>query len=225
MKHLGEKHRLKLDFLLTCLLYKLKALWSQLLGCLFFLPWYVVSNVYWMKSHCRIKSLCFFWGPLVLAYTQLCSVFKLCPALLDPMDRSRQASLSFTISQCLLKFISVESLMLSNHLILCGPLLLPSVFPSIGVFSNELVLRIRWLEYWSCSFSPFNEFPVLISFRIDWFDLLAVQGTLKSLPQHHSSKAYQFLGTQPSLWCNSHIRTWLLENHSFDYIYEPLSTK
>ena len=105
------------------------------------------------------------------------------------MDRSRQASLSFTISQCLLKFISVESLMLSNHLILCGPLLLPSVFPSIGVFSNELVLRIRWPEYWSCSFSPFNEFPVLISFRIDWFDLLAVRGTLKSLLHHHSSKA------------------------------------
>ena len=106
-----------------------------------------------------------------------------------PWTAARQASLSFAISQSLLKFISVESLMLSNHLILCCPLLLPSVFPSIGVFSNELVLCIRWPKYWSCSFSPFNEYPGLISFRIDWLDLLAVWGTLKSVLQHHSSKA------------------------------------
>ena len=145
-----------------------------------FIEW---NHVAGSRAYVFSEALC-----LVLAYTQFCSVFKPCPALLDPMDRSRQASLSFTISQCLLKFISVESLILSNHLILCGPLL-PSVFPSIGVFSNELVLRIRWPEYWSCSFSPFNEFPGLISFRIDWFDLLAVRGTLKSLLHHHSSKA------------------------------------
>ena len=91
-----------------------------------------------------------------------------------------------------LKLMSIESVMPSNHLILCLPLLLlPSIFPSIRVFSNESVLRIRWPMYWSFSFSisPSNEYSRLISFRIDWFDLLAVQGTLKSLLQHHSSKA------------------------------------
>ena len=103
-----------------------------------------------------------------------------------------QASLSITISQSLLKLMSIESVMPSNHLILCCPLLLPpSIFPSIRVFSNESVIRIRWLKYWSSSFSisPSNEYSRLISLRMDWLDLLAVQGTLKSLPQHHSSKA------------------------------------
>ena len=102
------------------------------------------------------------------------------------------ASLSCTISLSLLKFMSIESVMLSNHLILCHPLLLfPSVFPSIRVFPNESALCIRWPKYWSSGFSisPFNEYSGLISFRIDWFDLLAVQGILKSLLQHHSSKA------------------------------------
>ena len=101
-----------------------------------------------------------------------------------------QTSLSFTISWSLLKLMSIELVVPSNHLILCHPLLLlPSVFPSIRVFSSELVLRIRWLKYWSFSFSisPSNEYPRLISFRIDWFDL-AVQRTLKSLLQYHSSK-------------------------------------
>ena len=105
---------------------------------------------------------------------------------------AHQASLSLTISQSLLKLMSIESVMLSNHLILCHPLLLlPSIFPSIRVFSNESVLCIRWPKYWSLSFSisPSNEYPGLISFRIDWFDLLEVQGTLKSLLQHYSSKA------------------------------------
>ena len=100
--------------------------------------------------------------------------------------------LSFTISQGLFKFMSIESVMASHHLILCHPLLLlTSTFPSIRVFSNESVLHIRWPEYWSFSFniSPSNEHSGLISFRIDWFDLLAVQGTLKSFLQHHSSKA------------------------------------
>ena len=102
-----------------------------------------------------------------------------------------QASLSF-ISQSLLKLMSIESVMPSNHLILCRPLFLPpSIFPSIRVFSNESVLRIRWPKYWSFTFSvsPFNEYSGLISFGMDWLDLLAVQGTLKSLLQHHSSKA------------------------------------
>ena len=106
-----------------------------------------------------------------------------------PWTVAHQAPLSFTISWSLLKFLSIESVMPSNHLILCPPLLLvPSVFPSIRVFSSELAPRIRWLKYWSFSFSnsPSNEYSELISFRIDWFDLLAVQGTLKSLLQHHS---------------------------------------
>ena len=109
-----------------------------------------------------------------------------------PWTAARQASLSFTNYQCLLKLTSVDSVMPSNHFILCHPLLLPpSIFPSIRVFSNELVLHIRWPKYWSFSFniSPSNEQPGLISFRMDWLDLLAVQGTLKSLLQYHSSKA------------------------------------
>ena len=103
---------------------------------------------------------------------------------------------------------------LSNHLFLCHPLLLlPSNVPSIRVCSNKSVLCIRWPKYWSFSFSisPFNEYSGLISFRIDWFDFLAVQGTLKSLLQHHTSKASQFFGTQLSLRFNSHIHTWPLE--------------
>ena len=102
-----------------------------------------------------------------------------------------QASLSITNSRSSRKLMYIESVMPSNHLILCGPLLLPSIFPSIRVFSNESALHIRWPNYWSLSFniSPSNEHPGLISFRMDWLDLLAVQGTLKSLLQHHSSKA------------------------------------
>ena len=108
------------------------------------------------------------------------------------MDCSMPASLSFTISRDLLKPMSIESMIPSNHLILCHPLLLlPSIFPSIRVFSNDSVLPIRWPKDWSFSFSisPSNEYSGLISFRIDWLDLLAGQGTLKSLLQHHSSKA------------------------------------
>ena len=112
---------------------------------------------------------------------------------------AHQSSLSFTISQSLLKLMSIESVMPFNHLILCRPLLLPpSIFPSIRVFSNELALRIRWPKDWSFSFSisPSNENSGLISFRMDWLDLLTVQGTLKSLLQHHSSKA-------SILWCSA----------------------
>ena len=106
--------------------------------------------------------------------------------------KARQASLSITNSQSLPKPMYIELVMPSNHLILCHPLLLlPSVFPRIRVFSNELALRTRWPKYWSFSFniSPSNEHPGLISFRMDWLNLLAVQGTLKSLLQYHSSKA------------------------------------
>ena len=122
-----------------------------------------------------------------------CSVAQSCPTLCDIMDWStHQPSLSFTISQSLFKPMSIESVMESNHLILCPPLLLPpSIFPSIRVFSNELALRIRWPKDWTFSFSisPSNEYSGLISLWIDCFDLLAGQGTLKSLLQHHSSKA------------------------------------
>ena len=111
-----------------------------------------------------------------------------------PWTAAYQAPLSFTISQSLLKFMSVELMMLSNHLILCHLLqILPSLFPCIRVFSNESVLCIRWTKDWSFSISPSNEYSRLISFRVDWFGLLAVQGILKSLLQHHSLKASVFL--------------------------------
>ena len=116
-----------------------------------------------------------------------------------PWTTAHQASPSFTVSQSLLKLISVELMMPSNHLILCRPLLLlPSVFPSIRVFSNESALRIRWPKDWNFSFSISlsNEHSGVISFRMDWLDLLAVQGTLKSLLQHHGSKA-------SILWCST----------------------
>ena len=134
-----------------------------------------------------------------------------------PRTAARQASLSITNSRSLLKLMSIESVMPSNHLILRHPLLLPpSVFSRIRVFSNESVLHIRWPKYWSFSFSisPSNEHPGLISFRRDWLDLLAVQGTLESL-QHHSSRA-SILWHSAFFNSNSRILTWLLENHSFD---------
>ena len=122
--------------------------------------------------------------------------------LCDPMSCSMPGSLSFTISQRLFKFMSIESVMPSNHLILCCLLLLlPSIFPSIRVFSNESALSIRWPKCWSFSFSisPSNEYSGLISFRMDWLDLLEVQGTLKSLLQHYTVQKHQFFGTQLSL--------------------------
>ena len=126
-----------------------------------------------------------------------------------PWTIARQASLSITNSWSLPKLLFIELVMPSNHLILCRPLLLlPSIFPSISVFSSESALHIRWPKYWSLSYNinPSKEHSGLISFRMDWLDLLAVQGTLKSLLQHHSSKA-------SILWCsaffmsNSHIHT------------------
>ena len=123
-----------------------------------------------------------------------------------PWTVAHQASLSFTISQSLLKLMSIQSVMPSNHLILCCPLLLPpSIFPSIRVFSNESVLRIRWPRAWSFHFSigPSSEYPGSISFRMDWLDFLAVQGTLVfSSP---TVQKHQFFGAQPSLWSSSHL--------------------
>ena len=126
---------------------------------------------------------------------QFSSVAQSCLTLATPRSTTRQASLSITNSGSLLKLMSIELVMPSNHLILCRPpLLLPSILPSIRIFSNESALHIRWPKYSSFSFSisPSNTHPGLISFRINWLDLLAVQGTLKRLLQHHSSKASIF---------------------------------
>ena len=120
------------------------------------------------------------------------SVTQSCPTLCNPWTAACQVSLSITSSQSLLKLMSIQSVMQSSHLMFCHPLLLqPSIFPSMRVFSNESVRHIRWPKNWSFSFSisPSNEYSGLISFRMGWLDLLAVQGTLKSLLQHHSLKA------------------------------------
>ena len=146
------------------------------------------------KTFLVCKKLVTKWGTSV----QFSSVSQSCPTLCDPMNHSTPGFLSITNSQSLLKLM-FESMMLSNHLILCRPLLLlPPIPPSIRVFSNESSLRRRWLKYWSFSFSisPSNEHPGLISFSMDWLNLLAVQRTLKSLFQHHSSKAL-------ILWCSA----------------------
>ena len=142
---------------------------------------------------------------------QFSSDAQLCLTLCNPMDCSLPGFLSIINSQTLLKLMSIEPVIPFNHLILCHPLLLvPSIFPSIRVFSNESVLPIRWPEYWSFSFSisPSDEYSGLISFRMDWVDLLAVQRTLKSLLQHHSSKVSilwhsAFFTVQFGLW--SHV--------------------
>ena len=155
-----------------------------------------------------------------LTQVQFSLVAQSCPTLCDPMNHTAcQASLSITNSRSPPKPMSTELVMPSNHLILCCPLLLlPSMFPSIRVFSNESALRIRWPEYWSFSFniSPSNEYSGLISFRMDWLDLLAAQGTLKSLLHHHSSKA-------SILQCSAFFIVQLLhplhdhwKNHSLD---------
>ena len=135
----------------------------------------------------KILFQCIKWD-IIISSVQSHSLFRI---FVTPWTTAPQASLSITNSQSSPKPMSIESAMPSNHLILCRPFLPPSIFPRIRVFSNESALYITWLKYWSLSFSisPSNEHPGLISFRIDWLDLLAVQGTLKSLLQHHSSKA------------------------------------
>ena len=151
-----------------------------------------------MHVNCKLEfstclySLYLFFGPHHTSYMK-CSVQSLSRVLLFETlwTAARQASLSITNSQSPPKPVAIESVMPSNHLILCHPLLLPSIFPSIRVFPSESALCIKWPKYWSFSFSvsPSNEYSGLISFMIDWLDLFAVQGTLKSLLQHHSSKA------------------------------------
>ena len=136
---------------------------------------------------------------------------------MTPWTAACQAFLSFTIFRSLLKLMSIESVMPSNHLILCHSLLLlPSVFPSIRVFSSESALYIRWPKYWSFSINPSSEYSGLISFRNDWFDLLAVQGTLKSPLQHHSLKAWRLQHSAFFMLQLTSIHDYW-KNHSFDY--------
>ena len=140
------------------------------------------------------------------------------------MDCSKTAFPVFTNSQSLLKLMCTESMIPSNHLILCCPLLLlPSVFPSIRVFSNESVLHIRWPKYWSFSISPSNEYSGLISFRIDWFALLAVQGILKSLLQHYSLKVSIFW--QSAFFMVQLSHPYMTARKTIALIYGPLSLK
>ena len=139
-----------------------------------------------------------------------CSVNKSCPTLCDPMNCSTPGFLSFIISLSLLKLMFIESVMPSNHLILCCPLLLlPSIFPSIRLFSNESVLRIRWPKYWSFSFGikASNEYSGLISFRMDWLDLLVAQGALKSLLSSTKVWKHWFFSIKSSLWL---AKEWIL---------------
>ena len=152
-----------------------------------------IAAFFYLNTETQCKELpcslgSYSWLSLIVVVVELLHCVQLCAT---PCTIARQASLSFTISWSLLKVMSIESVMPCNHLVLCHPLfLLPSVFPSIWVFSNESAFHIRWPKYWSFSFSISlsNQFSGLICFRINWLDLLAVQGTLKSLLQQHSSK-------------------------------------
>ena len=182
-----------------------------------------------VNSGC-LEPLGLFHDPATIRFSSVESLSRVW-LFATPCTAARQASLFLTNSRSLLKLMSIETGMPLNYLILCHPLLLlPSIFSSIRVFSNESVLCIRWPKYWSFSFSisPSSEYSELISSRIDWFDLLAVQGTLKSLLQHHSSKASilrqsAFFMVQFS-WSNSHIHTWLLEKPQL-WLYRPLLAK
>ena len=175
-------------------------------GSLNFIHW-LFAICMWPFSNCLI-------GIFFNVVVHLLSRVRL---IVTPWTAAYKTFLSFTISQSLLKLMSIESLIPSIYLILCHPLLLPSVFPSIRVFSNESDLWARGPKCWSFSFniSPSSEYSGLISFRIDWFHLLAAQGTLKSLLQHQVQK-HQFFSTQPFLLSSSHIHTWL---------HGPLSVK
>ena len=162
----------------------------------------IINSQVW--NFCHMQYIFWFSSVQLLSHVQLFAT---------PWIAARQDSLSITKFQSSLRLTSIESVMPSSHLILCRHLLLlPLIPPSIRVFSNESTLCMRWPKYWSFSFSiiPSKEIPGLISFRMDWLNLLAVQGTLKSLLQHHSSN-HQFFGAQLSSQSNSHIHTWPLE--------------
>ena len=180
---------------------------------------YIADTIAKWSSHCEELSVSQKW-PYDLAIQSLFSHSVVSNSLLPPWTAAPQASLRFTISRSLLKLMSTESVMPSNHLILCHPLLLlPSIFPSFRDFSNQSTLCIRWPKYWSFDFSisPSDVYSGLISFWMDWFDLLLVQRTLKRLLQHHSSKASNSLALSflysPTL--TSIHDHW--KNHSFDW--------
>ena len=158
-----------------------------------------------------------------MSSVQFSSVAQRCLTLCDPWTAACQASLSITNYWSLLKFMPIELVRPSNHLILCRPLLLPSVFPSIRVFSSESALRFRWPKYWSFTFSisPFKDCSWLTSFRIDWFDLLQSKG-LSTVFSSTTVGKHQFFNAQPSLWSHSHICTWLLEKPE-PWLDRPLS--
>ena len=174
---------------------KLHLRFIHIISCFFFAGMLSVESKYKM-NHITCVSLNF------LAVVQL---------LGHILPWAHQAPLSFTVSQTLLIFMFIESVILTNRFILCSLLLLPSIFPRITVFYKELALHISWPKYWNFSFniSPSNEYSGLISFRMDWFDL-AIQGTLRSLLSTTIWKL-QFFDTKPSLWYNSRTPTWLLE--------------
>ena len=162
-------------------------------------------NASWLLAETKERSCPLLAG--CVSSVQFSSVGQSCLTLCNPIDLEQQASLSITNSWSFLKLMSIESVIPSNHLILCHPLLLPpSIFPSIRVLSNESALCMRWLKYWSFSFSisPSNEYSGLISFRIHWFDLIAVQQERFS---NITVQKDQFFGAQLSLWSNSHIHT------------------
>ena len=176
------------------------------IAAFFFFPLYIPRVSFLNCTLPRIEKLSglnsfIFHSIPLLVHFSLVQSFICVRLFVTPWTATHQTSLSISNSQSLLKLMSTESMMLSNHLNLCHPLLLPpSIFASIGVFSNESVLNIRWPRYWSFKFSisPSNEYSGLISFRMDWLDRHAVQGTLKNLLQHPSSK-HQFFSTQLSL--------------------------
>ena len=159
--------------------------------------------------------MCHFPEKAISEHAAVVQLLRCVQQFMTPRTAAHQASLSYTDSQSSLRLMSIELVMPSNHLILCHPLLLvPSVFPSIRVFSSELVLCIRWPNYWSFSISPSNEYLGLSSFGVDWFDLLAVQGTVKSLLQHHSLKASVLQHSVFFMVQLSYPYIW--KNHSFD---------
>ena len=175
----------------------------------------IFSCVYWLSVFFGKESVFvffFFWSYHAASFIHSFQMLSRVQLFATPWTAARQASLSITNSQSLPKLMSIESVMPSSHLILCRLLLLPSNPPSIRIFSNESTLSMRWPKYWSFSLSiiPSNEHPGLISFRMDWLDLLAVQGTLKSLLLHSVQK-HQFFGAQLSSQSNTHIHTWPLE--------------
>ena len=214
----GGKYSVKMlsNWYLTVIRYWVKNFWSFLTSMCLTLWWFLpqILNIWqpiFYISYCK-KSYKPLNIELLLSSHQVRS-----NSFETPWTAACQASLTFTISLSLLKLMFIELVMPSNYIILCQPLLLLSIFPSIRVFSCELTLCIRWPKYWSFSINPLNEYSGLISLRIDWFDLLAVLGTLKSLLQHHSSKASMFqcsafftvqLSFVPDYW----------KNHSFDYM-------